>query len=91
MSGSWTPEDFKDEFEHEVIKLVDKKVKAGDTATVIQPEEEAPGESAEVIDLTELLQRSLRGSKSTKGSAAPVARKIPSKKIAAVRKTSEET
>jgi DNA end-binding protein Ku len=40
------------------MKIVDKKVKAGDTETVIQPEEEAPGEAAQVIDLTELLARS---------------------------------
>jgi DNA end-binding protein Ku len=55
MSGKWKPEDFKDEFKHAVMKIVDKKVKAGDTETVIQPEEEAPEEAAKVIDLTELL------------------------------------
>ncbi len=60
MSGKWAPEDFKDEFRHQVMKLVDKKVKAGDTETVLQPEEEAP-ESANVLDLTALLQRSLKG------------------------------
>ncbi|MDB5826382.1 MAG: Ku protein [Variovorax sp.] len=78
MSGTWKPEDFKDEFKHEVMKLVDKKVKAGDTETVIQPEEEAPGDSAEVIDLTELLQRSLKGKK----AAAPAGKKAAAKKAA---------
>ncbi|MEJ8851833.1 Ku protein, partial [Variovorax rhizosphaerae] len=67
MSGRWKPEDFKDEFKHAVMKIVQKKVKAGDTETVIEPEEEAPEQNANVIDLTELLQRSLKGSK---GSAA---------------------
>ncbi len=85
MSGTWKPEDFKDEFKHAVMKLVDKKVKAGDTETVIQPEEEAPEDSAEVIDLTELLQRSLKGKKSasakpTAGKKAPT--KAPAKKTA---------
>lgn len=60
MSGKWDPDDFKDEFRHQVMKLVDKKVKAGKTETVIEPEEDAP-ESSNVIDLTELLQRSLKG------------------------------
>jgi DNA end-binding protein Ku len=41
-------------------------VKAGDTETVIQPEEEAPDEGAQVIDLTELLARSLKSGKSAK-------------------------
>lgn len=64
MSGRWEPDDFKDEFKHAVMKIVERKVKAGDTETVIQPEEEAPQENANVIDLTELLQRSLKGGKS---------------------------
>lgn len=79
MTGKWDPEDFKDEFRHQVMKLVDKKVKAGDTETVLQPEEEAP-ESANVIDLTALLQRSLKGGASAGSKAAP---KASAKKTAA--------
>ncbi|RYF31213.1 MAG: Ku protein [Comamonadaceae bacterium] len=75
MTGQWNPEDFKDEFKHAVMKLVDKKVKAGKTETVIQPEEEAPDHGAEVIDLTELLQRSLKGGKRNTGSSARAAKK----------------
>ena len=60
MSGPWDPEDFKDEFRLQVMKLVEKKAKAGEGKTVLEPEEEAP-QSGEVIDLTALLQRSLRG------------------------------
>ncbi|KQP15183.1 Ku protein [Pseudorhodoferax sp. Leaf267] len=84
MSGKWDPEDFKDEFRHQVMKLVDKKVKAGKTETVIQPEEEAP-ESANVIDLTALLQRSLKGGakSDSKAPAKAAAKKAPAKKAAA--------
>ena len=42
------------------MKLVEKKVKAGETETVT-PEEKAPSRRANVIDLTELLKRSLQG------------------------------
>jgi len=84
MSGKWDPEDFKDEFRHQVMKLVDKKVKAGKTETVIEPEEEAP-ESSNVIDLAELLQRSLKGG--AKGgdtaSAKTAANKSSARKTAA--------
>ncbi|MBJ2158614.1 non-homologous end joining protein Ku [Variovorax sp. IB41] len=97
MSGEWKPEDFTDEFKHAVMKIVQKKVKAGDTETVIQPEEEAPEESSNVIDLTELLKRSLKGGKAAKagtpaskkrgaGAAAKsagTARKAASKKTSA--------
>jgi DNA end-binding protein Ku len=62
MSGEWNPDDFKDEFKHAVMGLVEKKVKAGDTETVLQPEEDAPS-GAEIIDLSELLARSLKGGK----------------------------
>ncbi|MGN8083687.1 non-homologous end joining protein Ku [Variovorax sp. 22077] len=74
MSGKWKPEDFKDEFKSAVMKIVQKKVKAGDTETVIEPEEEAPEDSSNVIDLTELLQRSLKGGKASRADA-PAARK----------------
>jgi DNA end-binding protein Ku len=94
MSGKWNPDDFKDEFKHAVMKIVDKKVKAGDTETVIQLEEEAPGESAQVIDLTELLARSLKSGKSVKAPSrgAPTAdgdakEKRPARKTAAKRAT----
>jgi DNA end-binding protein Ku len=64
MSGDWDPDEFKDEFKDEILRLVDRKVKAGQTETVTQPEpeEDASGEGrgAKIIDLTELLQRSLR-------------------------------
>ncbi|VWX57730.1 Non-homologous end joining protein Ku [Burkholderiales bacterium 8X] len=94
MSGDWDPDDFKNEFKNSIMKLVEKKVKAGDTETVIQPEEEAPGESAEVIDLTELLARSLKGKKpAVKAPAAKTAaKKAPAKKAAktAARKTAEK-
>jgi DNA end-binding protein Ku len=85
MSGDWHPEDFKDEFRHQVMKLVDKKVKAGKTETVLQPEEEVP-EAANVVDLTALLQRSLKGGRKPAGKAkAPsaAAKKTPAKKATA--------
>ncbi len=83
MSGPWKPDEFKDEFKHQVMKLVDKKVKAGKTETVIQPEEEAPKEGAEIIDLTELLARSLKGGKGKPKQAAAEPAAKPARKAAA--------
>jgi len=64
MSAEWDPDDYKDEFKDEILRLVDRKVAAGQTETVtqIEPEEGQAVESrgAKIIDLTELLQRSLR-------------------------------
>lgn len=95
MSGKWDPDDFKDEFRHQVMKLVDKKVKAGKTETVLEPEEEAP-EGSNVIDLTELLQRSLKGGSKvdakapTKAAATKASnKKTPSKRAAGKKAVSQ--
>lgn len=61
MSGHWKASELQDEFRDEIMKLVEKKAEAGDSAHV-EPLEEAPeARSGDVIDLTELLRRSLKG------------------------------
>jgi DNA end-binding protein Ku len=80
MSGHWSASEYRDNFHDAVMKLVEAKAKAGDSETV-EPLEEAPrAQGADVIDLTELLRRSLRGG--GKAEAAPAA-KAPAKKAAA--------
>lgn len=69
LSTAWNPEDFSDKFKDQVMALVEKKAEAGQTETVLQPEEEAPAKTADVIDLTELLRQSLRGGKGAKPAA----------------------
>ena len=99
MSGAWDPDDFQDEFRHQIMKLVEKKAKAGDSHTVVEPEEETPSSGGEVIDLTALLQRSLRGGKAPAGKApagkAPAgkapAKKAPAKKAAAKKAPAKKT
>ncbi|MDB5891719.1 MAG: Ku protein [Polaromonas sp.] len=62
MSAPWDPVAFKDEFKHAIMRLVEQRVKAGQTETVT-PLEDASDISqggAQVIDLTELLKRSLK-------------------------------
>ncbi len=78
MGAHWDPAQFHDSFAQEVMKLVDQKVEAGQTETVIQPEAAEPGMGpSNIVDLTELLQRSLRGRKAApakkKGESAPAA------------------
>ena len=85
MSTSFKPDDYRDMFKEEVMKLVHEKVKAGQTESVVQPaaQEERSG-GAEIIDLTELLQRSLKGG-AKKAAPAPTAAKTA---VKAARKTS---
>lgn len=87
MSGEWDPEQFKDEFKAAVMELVEKKARAGKTETVIAPQEEAPAYADNVIDLTELLQRSLKGGKvGGKGASAAAKSSAGTAKKAAPRK-----
>ncbi len=63
MTKPFKADDYRDSFNDEVMALVHRKVEAGQTETVVQPEAaEAPAsKSADIIDLTELLKRSLKG------------------------------
>jgi DNA end-binding protein Ku len=76
MADAWSPDLFHDEFKEKLNELVQAKARAGDTAT-LQP---LPGEevrsSADVIDLTELLKRSLQA------KPAPAAAKGGSRRAA---------
>jgi len=60
MSEPWEPEQYHDDFQQRILKLVEQKAKNGKLEAVSEAEAEE-GDSAEVIDLSELLKRSLRG------------------------------
>ncbi len=71
MSGKWNPGEFRDSFKDEIMKLVQEKVETGEVQTVAQPEEMEAQRSAQIVDLTELLQRSLKKSGEKEGRGAP--------------------
>lgn len=79
MAGSWKPEQFADRFSDAIRKLVARKAAAGETKAV-EPLEEAPAETSNVIDLSELLRNSLATRKraASSKSAAKKARKSAS-------------
>lgn len=81
MSAKWDPADYQDEFKAAIMHLVEQKVKAGKTATVIEPKEEAPAYADNVIDLTELLQRSLKG-RGKNAKKTPAKKTVPKKTAA---------
>ena len=69
MTGPWKSGDYSDKFSDAVQALVSKKVAAGQTETVT-PLEDAPSPAGDtnVVDLTELLAKSLAKRKPTGGS-----------------------
>ncbi|HET7060906.1 MAG TPA: Ku protein [Nitrosospira sp.] len=83
MSSTWNPEDYRDSFRDEIMKLVEEKAKKGEIQAVSRPEEaEGVRAGAQILDLTELLQRSLKGGKKEepeKDTGAKAERKSPAK------------
>ena len=77
MSTAWSPESFKDEFKSAILKLVEQRVKAGKTESVTPLEhlEEGAAGGAQIIDLTELLKRSLKKPADSKTAVKPIAAK----------------
>ncbi|MFL1480660.1 non-homologous end joining protein Ku [Pseudomonas grimontii] len=69
MSADWQPEDYRDSFQEKIMALVAKKAKAGKIEDVESQEGSEERKSADVIDLTELLKRSLAGKPAAKKTA----------------------
>lgn len=87
MSGHWTPADYEDRFSEEIHRLVEQKAAKGQLESVPQPEAKS-GESADIIDLTELLKRSLKGDGKRRSAASAPAKKSATSKPTPKRKTS---
>ena len=61
MSAPWNADDFRDSFQDEIMRLVHEKAEAGEIQTVDKPAPASAGTAgADIIDLTELLKRSLQ-------------------------------
>lgn len=80
MTEAWHPEQYHDTYRDDVMALIEKKIAANQTHAITQPEagEEHAPSSAKVIDLMELLRKSIgdKGNKparATRVSAAPAA------------------
>lgn len=87
MSSEWDPEQYKDTYEEDVMKIINKKLEEGEAYTI---EEDGGGEkttkttSGNLVDLMPLLKKSLEEKKklSKKKAAKKTAKKSTSKKKA---------
>ncbi|PMX27864.1 MULTISPECIES: Ku protein [unclassified Pseudomonas] len=80
MSADWQPDAYRDSFQEKIMALVAKKAKAGKIEDVESQAGSEERKSADVIDLTELLKRSLAGKSTAKRPAKKPAAKKTSKK-----------
>ncbi len=68
MTAKWQPKDYHDNFQEKIMQLVDKKAQEGKIENVETEAGEEERKSADIIDLTELLKRSLAGKAGSKGA-----------------------
>ncbi|MEV5832438.1 Ku protein [Nocardia sp. NPDC052112] len=95
MSDDFDPDQFTDEYQIELKKVLDDAIASGTGKVVTQPEEAPAAMDAEVVDLVAALQRSLEASgrraaeSSGKAAAEPKAKAAPAEKAtkAAAKKT----
>ncbi len=81
MVAPWQPESYHDEYRDDLMRVVEEKVAAGQTAVLEAPAAERPAAGAEIIDLMSLLKRSVAETEKARGKAKkPAARREPSKK-----------
>ena len=71
MSGHWDPSEFHDTYHEDLMRRIDEKIKAGETEMITEPEKgERPAkQTAQVIDLTELLRQSLGGGRKERAAS----------------------
>ncbi|AOK36067.1 Ku protein [Burkholderia cenocepacia] len=61
MSGKWTPDEYHDTFRDDILELVERKVRAGKIEEIEDRPAQTGRTASNVVDLTELLKRSLKG------------------------------
>ena len=87
LQDEWKPDAFHDEFREKLEQVIEAKVKAGEGGHITKP---LPGEevreSADIIDLTELLRRSLRGGAAGRAAEPDAQAAAPKAKVAGSRR-----
>jgi DNA end-binding protein Ku len=72
MTGDWNPKDYRDTYHEDLLKLIDKRIKAGETEVISTPEDEEMSEKpkrGDVVDLMALLKRSVQDKSKRRSSS----------------------
>jgi len=87
MAEKWSPKKFHDEYRDDLMALIEKRVKSGQTRTITQPgEEEEAAPRAEIKDLMPLLKKSLERSGRREDAPKRAAPKAAAKPVARTRR-----
>lgn len=87
MTTDWQPAHYTDRFTDALHKLIKQRVAAGKTKAVEPLEDSAPADASNVVDLTELLKRSLKGrAPAARSRKSATTARAPRKSATAARK-----
>lgn len=88
MTEAWSPEQYADTYRDDLLKRVEEKIKKGETNVLTEAAAREPAhKSAEIIDLTTLLKRSLASAPAKKTPEKPAARPARGRSAARARST----
>lgn len=89
MTGKWKPEQYKDTYNDDIMKIVNLKIKAGEGHEIDYGElpKEEKGNTGKVVDLMPLLRKSLEQKKKERASVNTTKKKT-AKKVSARKKAS---
>jgi DNA end-binding protein Ku len=64
MEDRWRPEEYREEYRDDVLKMIEQKIKSGKTKSIEEPARQARSQRrGKVIDITELLKRSVENAR----------------------------
>jgi DNA end-binding protein Ku len=76
MAEAWNPDKYRDTYRDDVLEMIDRKIKTGETRAAPEKEAEAVQAGAkggaEIIDLMALLKKSVEKKESERAGAAPL-------------------
>jgi DNA end-binding protein Ku len=83
MTAKWNPDQYKDTYNDDVMKIINLKIKAGEGEEIEwdQPKEEKGNTGGKVVDLMPLLRKSLEERKKAKAPAARAKKASSHKKV----------
>ncbi|SFJ51935.1 non-homologous end joining protein Ku [Planctomicrobium piriforme] len=71
MTAPWKPEQYQDEYHDAIMQLIERRIKAGQTAVVEEPEEESEEPAAtKTINFMDMLKKSVAAKTKTKRAPA---------------------
>jgi DNA end-binding protein Ku len=80
MTVEWDPHKYKDEYKDTIMKVIDEKVKTG--GEEIDPAKKPARRAANIVDLADVLRRSLQQTAAKRGKKPAAAPARPKKKAA---------